>query len=124
MKKENIINRFTDITLQFSMEVDADLSCYYDKIIMNVEKEILKKTRLLFSSTLNLLMTVPVIEEIVALIILYETDEINRFPTVKDFCSYSMLIPSQATSNGKNVGTQWNKMGNHYLIWISKGLPK
>jgi len=117
VRKENIIKRFTDTSLQFSMAVDADLSCYYDKIIMSVEKEILKKTRLIFSSTFNLLKTAPGIGEIIALIILYESDEISRFPTVKDFCSYSMLTPSEATSNGKKVGNQGCKMGNHYLKW-------
>ena len=116
-RKENITKRFSDATVQYAMAVDADLADYYDKIIKNVEKEILNKTRLLFSSTFNLLRTAPGIGEIIALIILYETDKINRFSTVKDFCSYSMLIPSDATSNGKKVGNQGSKMGNHYLKW-------
>jgi transposase len=116
-RKENISKRFTDATLQFSMKINTDLVDYYDIIIKNVEKEILGKTRLIFSSTFNLLKTAPGVGEITALIILYETDKINRFSTVKDFSSYSMLIPSDATSNGKKVGSQGRKMGNHYLKW-------
>ena len=116
-RKENFLKRFSDETLKFSMEVNINLICHYDKIICNVEKEILSKTRLLFSSTYNLLGTAPGIGKIIALIILYETDNIDRFSTVKDFCSYSMLIPSDATSNGKKVGKQGRKIGNHYLKW-------
>ncbi len=116
-RKENITKKFTDDTIQFSMAVDADLADYYDKVINNVEKEIFNKTRLIFSSTFNLLRTVPGIGDIIALIILYETDEISRFQTAREFCSYSMLVPSDSTSAGKKVGNQGHKIGNHYLKW-------
>jgi len=116
-RKESINARFSDATIKYTMSVDADLSDYYDKIIKNVEKAILSKTKLMFSSTFNLLRTAPGIGEIIALIILYETDKISRFPTSRDFCSYSMLTPSDATSNNKKVGSQGRKIGNHYLKW-------
>lgn len=116
-RKESITKRFPDTTLKFSMGIDAELAGYYDLIIKNIESEILQKTRLHFSSTLNLLQTAPGIGKIIGLIILYEVDDISRFSSVKDFCSYSMLIPSSTTSNGKTVGSQGRKMGNHYLKW-------
>jgi len=116
-RKENIQKRFSDTILKYTVGIDAVLTGSYDQIITDIEKKILKQTRLKFSTAFNLLRTVPGIGEILALIILYETDEISRFSSARNFSSYSMLTPSDATSNGKKVGNQGCKMGNHYLKW-------
>ena len=40
---------------------------------------------------------------------------IKRFPTVKDFVSYSRLVAGTNESGGKDFGGKGRKMGNPYL---------
>jgi transposase len=49
--------------------------------------------------------------------ILFELDAIERFPTVKDFLSYSRLVKGSVASAGKVKGLTGGKMGNAYLRW-------
>jgi transposase len=49
--------------------------------------------------------------------ILFELDAIERFPTVKDFLSYSRLVKGSVASAGKLKGLTGGKMGNAYLRW-------
>lgn len=62
-----------------------------------------------------LLKTIPGIDRILALTILYEIGDIERFESVQKFVSYSKLIKCKAESAGKVYGTQGNKIGNAYL---------
>ena len=54
---------------------------------------------------------------ILALTILYEIGDIQRFETVQKFASYARLIKCKAESAGKVYGTQGNKIGNAHLKW-------
>lgn len=54
---------------------------------------------------------------ILALTIIYEISDINRFETVQDFASYARLVKCKAESAGKSYGTQGNKIGNANLKW-------
>jgi len=58
------------------------------------------------------LRSVPGIGKILALVILYEIHDINRFPTVQDFVSYSRLVKCAKESTGKRHGTSGKKIGN------------
>ncbi len=49
--------------------------------------------------------------------ILYEIQDINRFPKVQDFASYARLIRPKKTSAGKSYGTGNGRIGNSYLKW-------
>jgi transposase len=49
--------------------------------------------------------------------ILFEIDTIKRFPSVKDFLSYSRLVKGSVASAGKFKGLTGGKMGNAYLRW-------
>ncbi|MEZ8084174.1 transposase, partial [Enterovibrio norvegicus] len=64
-----------------------------------------------------LLQTVPGIGRILALTILYEIGNIQRFPSVQHFASYSRLVKCKAESAGKQYGTSGNKIGNAHLKW-------
>jgi transposase len=63
------------------------------------------------------LKTVPGIGLILALTIMLETGEINRFPMVGDFASYCRCVGSQKISNTKKKGQGNTKNGNKYLAW-------
>lgn len=99
------------------MKVDTALAHQYDLLIKETENEVLKHTRLLTSKEYALLQTVPGVGRTLGLVILYEIDDINRFQSVGDFCSYARLTPVKSTSDGKVVGQQGRKIGNHYLKW-------
>jgi transposase len=62
-------------------------------------------------------MTVPGIGKVLALTLLFEIDSIGRFPSVKDFVSYSRLVKGSVASAGKVKGLKGGKMGNPYLRW-------
>jgi transposase len=67
---------------------------------------------------LYLLLTIPGVGKILALVILYEIQDINRFDRVQNFCSYARLIKPNKESAGKTKSGGCNrKMGNAYLRW-------
>src|SRR5215510_8755244 len=63
------------------------------------------------------LKTVPGIGPILALTIMLETGEIERFASVGNYASYCRCVGSQKISNGKRKGTGNTKNGNKYLAW-------
>ncbi len=64
-----------------------------------------------------LLNTIPGVGRILSLVILYEIENINRFPRVQDFASYGRLVKCSKESNGKKYGTSGKKIGNAHLKW-------
>ncbi len=48
---------------------------------------------------------------------LYEIENIGRFPRVQDFVSYCRLVKPARQSNGKNYGHSGKKIGNAHLRW-------
>ena len=49
--------------------------------------------------------------------LLYEIEDISRFPRVQDFASYCRLVKCAKESNGKKYGTAGKKIGNAHLRW-------
>ena len=43
--------------------------------------------------------------------------DISRFPSVRDFASYSRLVKCERSSAGKSLGSGGNKIGNAHLKW-------
>ncbi len=84
---------------------------------MQMEQRIEKYARDFQLQDYRLLRTVSGIGKILALTILYETIDIKRFPSVKDFVSYSRLVAGTNQSGGKDFGGKGRKMGNPYLKW-------
>jgi len=82
-----------------------------------VEAYIEKQARQHNPTHLYLLRSISGIGQILALTILYEIGDVNRFPTVQKFASYSRLVKCKAESAGKSYGTQGNKIGNAHLKW-------
>ena len=57
------------------------------------------------------------LKRILSLVILYEIEDIKRFPSVQDFASYSRLVKCSKESNGKKYGSSGKKIGNAHLKW-------
>jgi transposase len=83
--------------------------------INEIEKAVLKIARL--KDEYKNLLTVPGIGKILALTIMLETGNINRFPEVGNYASYCRCVGSKRISNGKSKGEGNRKNGNKYLSW-------
>ena len=89
-------------------------------ILKKLEWQIEKIERQHDYLTLYLLRYIPGVGQILALVILYEVDNIKRFTTVQKFSSYARLIRPTKESDGKWAGKANKKIGNHHLKWAIK----
>ena len=115
--REGIIERFDHPCVQKSIAVDLEMISAYDPLIAQLERSIITTAKHHDPVAYALLQTIPGIGRILGLIILYEIENINRFPTVQDFVSYCRLVKCTKESNGKKYGSSGKKIGNAHLKW-------
>ena len=115
--REGVAERFSDPSVQRSIEVDLKLIDHYDQLLTDLELYIVRTAKQHDAHAFYRLRSVPGIGKILALVILYEIHDINRFPTVQDFVSYSRLVKCAKESAGKRHGTSGKKIGNVHLKW-------
>ena len=89
----------------------------YNRIITNLERYINSTAMQHDPQALHLLKTVHGIGKILALVILYEIHDIDRFPRVQDFASYARLVTCTRESAGKRHGSKNKKIGSMHLKW-------
>jgi transposase len=63
------------------------------------------------------LLSVPGVDKVLALVLLYEIHDIRRFAQVGQFLSYARLVRCAHESAGKKKGSGGNKIGNPHLKW-------
>jgi transposase len=115
--REGVTERFSDSSVQKSIELDLQLIDSYDQLLADVELHILRAAREHDGKALIRLRSVPGIGQILALVILYEIHDVNRFASVQDFVSYARLVKCAKESAGKRYGTSGSKIGNVHLKW-------
>ena len=115
--REGVAERFADIAVQKSIEVDLALIGHYDQLLNDMELHIVNTAKQHDVNAFYRLRSVPGIGKILALVILYEVQDISRFPRVQDFVSYCRLVKCAKESAGKKYGTTGKKIGNAYLKW-------
>jgi len=115
--REGIRSSFDDPLDSFTAEAELFVIESYDRVIMQMEQRIEKHARDFKQQDYRLLRTVPGIGKILALTILYETIDIKRFLSERNFVSYSRLVAGTNESGGKDFGGKGRKMGNPYLKW-------
>lgn len=81
--------------------------------IKAIEKEILQRAKQ--DKVFHLLKGIPGIGDILALLILYEVDNIERFSDVRAFSSYCRVVPGIYQSSDVRYRSPNSKQGNHYL---------
>lgn len=98
---------------------DLEMVNHYTKLIRSMESHIYtaRFSKREIGHELSLLESVPGIGRVLSMTILYEIEDIERFPTVQNFISYCRLIKPKKTSGGKITGTSGKKIGNHHLRW-------
>jgi transposase len=87
---------------------------------LNLEIERIE-TRLLEGAKLRpdyaRLKSIPGIGEVLAIVIMLETGNVDRFAQVGNFASYARCVGSARYSNGKKKGEGNTRNGNAYLVW-------
>lgn len=80
-----------------------------------IEKAV--KSHIKLRDEFKYLLTVPGIGDILALTIMLEVGDINRFPQVGNYSSYCRCVKAERLSNGKKKDENNRKNGNRYLSW-------
>lgn len=115
--RENMRSFFPDHVVQRNIDLDLAILDTYARELDKVERFIENQAKQHNPLHLNQLKTIHGVGKILALTILYEVGDINRFDSVQKFASYCRLVKCKAESAGKSYGTQGNKIGNANLKW-------
>jgi transposase len=113
--RDGVAERFTDLAVQKSIAVDLALIDYYDRLLNDLELQIVKTAKAHDANTFYRLQSVPGIGKILSLVLLYEIHDIRRFPRVQEFASYCRVVKCAKESAGKRYGASGTKIGNAYL---------
>src|SRR5215831_11129712 len=115
--REGVEEHFPDPSVRKTIEVDVSLIDHYDQLLGEVELYITRTAKAHDVQTFARLQSVPGIGQILALVLLYEIQDIRRFPRVQDFVSYCRLVKCAKESGGKRLGASGKKIGNGHLRW-------
>src|SRR3990172_7521251 len=96
----------------FQYEQLSEVEVLLSEQMLDLEKQLYPY--LIPNDDIQRLLWIPGIGKMNAFTILLEVDDINRFPDVKNFFSYSRLTPSARNSGGKSKQRS-SKDGNKYL---------
>jgi len=112
-----ITEKFEDVSVRKSVEVDFDLVGHLDRLIRELELFLVRTAKQHDPQSFHRLRSLPGVGKVLALTLLYEIQDIHRFPRVQDFASYARLVKCAKESSGKRVGTGGRKIGNVHLKW-------
>ncbi len=115
--EERILAQYSNPLHKFAASCDMNMIRSYDTQIKKLEEEVTRQAKKTLGRDYQLLFSVPGVGKVLAMTLLFEIDAIGRFPTVKDFLSYSRLVKGSVASAGKIKGLTGGKMGNAYLRW-------
>jgi transposase len=112
-----LLDRFADPSTKLMVAADLALIDGFDERIADLERHLVRNAKVDDPVTFGLLRTVPGIGQVLGLTLLYEIDDIRRFPEVGDFLSYARLVRCEHSGAGKKTGAGPRKMGNALLKW-------
>jgi transposase len=108
---------FPDPSVRKAIEVDVSLIDHYDQLLGEVELYLTRSANTDDVQTFARLPSVPGLGQILALVLLYEIQDISRFPRVQDFVSSCRVVKCAKESPGKRLGTSGKKIGTVHLGW-------
>ena len=115
--REQLRNTFSEQAVQKNIDLDMTILDCYASELSKIEWYIQQQAKQHKPNHFYLLKSVWGIGPILALTIIYEIGDIERFESVQKFASYARLVKCKAESAGKTYGTQGNKIGNAHLKW-------
>jgi transposase len=115
--REGVEEHFPDPSVRKTIEVEVSRIDHSDKLLGAVELSMTRSAKAHDVQTFSRLQSVPGIGQMLALVILYEIQDLARFPRVPDFVSYCRLVKCAKESGGKRLGTSGKKIGTVPLRW-------
>ena len=115
--RTDLADHFPDPMVRASIEADIELLDGLHQRLLKIEQILLEQARCHDPVALQLLRTIPGIGKVLSLVILYEIQDVGRFPQVGNFVSYARLVKCPHESAGKRSGSSNNKIGNAHLKW-------
>jgi transposase len=115
--RADVARHFPDPEVRKSVEVDLALIDHYDELLRDLELHLARAAKVHDGQMFYLLRSIPGVGKILALVLMYEIHDIDRFPSVQDFTSYCRLVKPSRTSAGKRYGTSGKKIGSAHLKW-------
>ena len=116
-QREGLPQKFKDPIVRGMIEIDLATIEHYDQLLGVLERQLEKVAMSHDPVSLALLKSIPGVGRILSLVILYEIEDIARFPRVQDFISYCRLVKPAKESNGKSYGHSGKRIGNAHLRW-------
>ena len=115
--REGAADPFPDLSVKKTVAVDLSVADHLDQVLRDLELFLTRRAKVHDADTFHRLRSVPGIGKILAMTILYEVHDIERFARVQDFASYARLVKCAHESAGKRSGTGGAKIGNVHLKW-------
>ena len=112
-----IPEQFPDESVQWAVRSDLALAGHLDEQLRGIELYLNQHAQIDDPQAFARLRTVPGIGPILALVILYEVHQVQRFGSVQQFASYCRLVKCSHESAGKKTAGKGNKIGNAHLKW-------
>src|SRR5438128_7782721 len=113
----NIAARFADPSVQQSAAVDLAVVDRLDELIGELQLYLVRTAKVDDVQTYHRLRTIPGVGKVLALILLYEMHDVQRFDRAGQFLSYARLVRCAHESAGKKLGSGGKKIGNAHLRW-------
>lgn len=112
-----IAERFRDASVQKNAAANLAVIERLDEVIRDVERYLTRTAKIDNVQTYHRLQTIPGVGKLLALILLYEMHDVQRFESAGQFLSYARLVRCAHESAGKKLGTGGKKIGNAHLRW-------
>ena len=113
--RRTLPGQFEDVDLEMNMNSDFDIIETLDRIIVQLEKQVYQQAKHHDRKALSLLKTIPGVDKLLSLTILYEIHTISRFKSRQQFSSYARLVKVDKISSNKKIPSKNRKIGNPYL---------
>jgi transposase len=115
--RHQVAQLFPNPEVRKTINLDVTMIDAYDDVLRTLELDIEKSAQAHDRHALLLLRSISGVGPILALVMLYEIHDINRFETVQQFASYCRLVKCSHESAGKKQGSGGAKIGNAHLKW-------
>jgi transposase len=115
--RKGVAEHFPLPAVRKNMETDLKLLDSLDTIINDLEVHIERSVKVHDARNYYLLRSVDGVGKILSMVILYEIENLDRFPRVQNFSSYGRLVKCRKESGTKSYGPSGKKIGNVHLKW-------
>ena len=117
LREEDPTAPFADESVKFMLRSDISVIERLDENIVKLESHLIRHAKIHDPIRFQMLRTIPGVGPVLAMVMLYEVHDIDRFDNIGQFVSYCRLVACAHESDGKKLGTGGRKIGNAHLKW-------